>query len=441
MKVQDGEKNIEVWFVRLVAICSMLSVWKVRIGGMDLLPVLLFVLVLFWMAFLIVLINQGKRKWRQRYGRLDMAMGLLLLYELGQLVVTILVAGEEEVPDYSLNLLLISLVMLYLMMMETDGRMQGYLDLILYGGLVVMTVLLLGYLCSPRIGESLFLWGNQTATGSYLLLIATVGVLQYCTSRIPLQSYFYAMCSFMSFFLLGCNHSNISFWILGGTILLIPILLRPTALVFKRAMQMMFVFVFIISNMSLLTNYTGVLLVETSYDLEHSVYLDLLLALGCVLFFHYWDRIPERVRLDRIVLRRLYRVEKRLLKACLMIFLLFVLGGSAWQSLDSGRMSIQALLSFAVPLWKEAEGSHSFFYACVEEQGILGAVLCILVIVFAAERVAAMFGWNKVTKGMAGVALTGIIMQLLLWEGCINILPIAVMMLAGAVQGKEQMMR
>ena len=53
MKVQDGEKNIEVWFVRLVAICSMLSVWKVRIGGMDLLPVLLFVLVLFWMAFLI----------------------------------------------------------------------------------------------------------------------------------------------------------------------------------------------------------------------------------------------------------------------------------------------------------------------------------------------------------------------------------------------------
>ena len=156
MKVQDGEKNIEVWFVRLVAICSMLSVWKVRIGGMDLLPVLLFVLVLFWMAFLIVLINQGKRKWRQRYGRLDMAMGLLLLYELGQLVVTILVAGEEEVPDYSLNLLLISLVMLYLMMMETDGRMQGYLDLILYGGLVVMTVLLLGYLCSPRIGESLF---------------------------------------------------------------------------------------------------------------------------------------------------------------------------------------------------------------------------------------------------------------------------------------------
>lgn len=92
-------------------------------------------------------------------------------------------------------------------------------------------------------------------------------------------------CVFLELFLLGCNHSNISFWILGGTILLIPILLRPTALVFKRAMQMMFVFVFIISNMSLLTNYTGVLLVETSYDLEHSVYLDLLLALGCVLFF------------------------------------------------------------------------------------------------------------------------------------------------------------
>ena len=90
----------------------------------------------------------------------------------------------------------------------------------------------------------------------------------------------------------------------------------------------------------------------------------------------------------------------------------------------------------------EGSRGQSFLFLCLcGRAGILGAVLCILVIVFAAERVAAMFGWNKVTKGMAGVALTGIIMQLLLWEGCINILPIAVMMLAGAVQGKEQMMR
>lgn len=441
MKVRDEEKNITVWFVRIVAICSMLLVWKVKIGGMDILPVFLFVTVLAWMMFEIIWINQGKKKLRQSYGRLDIIMGLMLVYELGQLVVMILAAAEDEVPDYSLNLLLISLVMLYLLMMETGEILQEYMDLILYGGLLVMTVFLLGYLCSPRIGESLFLWGNQTATGSYLLLIATVGVLQYCTSRIPLQSYFYAMCAVVSFFLLGCNHSIISFWILGGTILLIPILLRPTALIFKRAMQMLFAFLFMISNMSLIANYTEILLVETSYDLEHSVYLDLLLALGGVLFFHYWDRIPENVRLDRIVLRRLYRVEKRLLTICLLVFLLFAMGGSAWQPLESGNMSMQVLQGFAVPLWKEIESSHSFFYICVTKQGILGAVLCILVIVNAAERISRTFGWDKVSKGKACVALAGVFMQLLVWEGCMNILPIAVMMLAGAVQGKKQMMR
>lgn len=441
MKIQDREQNIAVWFVRLVVICSMLSVWQIKIGGMDLLPVILFVIALAWMAFYIVQMNRGKKKWRQRYDRLDIVMGLLLVYELGQLVVTLLTSAEDEVPDYSLNLLLIGLVMLYLLMMETGEMLQEYLDLVLYGGLLIMAVFLLGYLYDPRIGERLILWGNQAASGSYLLLVATVAVVQYCRSRIPLQSYFYAMCAFVSFFLLGCNHSTISFWILGVTILLIPVLLRPTALLVKRAMQMLFTFLFLISNMSLLTNYTGVLLVETSYDLEHSVYLDLLLALGGVFFFHFWDRIPEKVRLDRIVMRRLYRAEKRLLKVSLLIFLLFVLGGNAWQSLDGERMSIHALQGFAVPLWKEMENGSSFFYACVAKQGILGAVLCIMVVVTAGERVSRNFGWDKVTKGMACVVLTGSFLQLLLWEGCVNILPITVMILAGAVQNKKQMTR
>lgn len=434
MKVKASEQNITVWFIRIVIVCSMLSVWKVKAGGMDLLPILLFVVVLAWMTCHIIQINRGQKSWRQSYGRLDVIMGLLLLYELLQLIVTLVSAAEDEVPDYSLNLLIIGLIMLYVLMMETGGMERSYLDLILYSGLIVMMVLLLGYLCSPRIGESLILWGNQMASASYLLLIATVGVLQYCTSKIPLQSYFYAMCTFISFFLLGCNHSVISFWILGITILLVPILLRPTALLIKKAMQMLFVFLFLLSNMSLVTNYTGLLLVETTYDLEHSVYLDFLLAFGGVLFFHYWDRMPKKVRLDRIVLRRLYRVEKQIVKVCLMILLLFIIGGSAWQSLDSGRMSIQALQGFTGSLWEEMERNQSFFFQCVARQGIVGAVLCILVIIFATERVSRAFGWDKVMHGVLGVVLSGILLQLLLWEGCINILPVGIMMLTGAIQ-------
>lgn len=438
MKVQEREQNITVWFIRIVIICSMLSVWKVKIGGMELLPILLFVVVLAWMMFHIIQVNRGQRSWRQGYGRLDFVMGLLLLYELAQLVVTLFASAKDEVPDYSLNLLIISLVMLYLMMMEQGSIERSHLDLILYCGLAVMTVFLLGYLCNPKIGEILILWGNRAAASSYLLLVATVGVLQYCTSKIPMQSYFYAMCTFVSFFLLGCNHSIISFWIMGITILLIPILLRPTALLFKRAMQMLFAFLFLISNMSLVTNYTKLLLVETSYDLEHSVYLDLLLALGGVLFFHFWDRIPEKVRLDKIVLRKLYRVEKRLVKTCLMILLLLLMGGSAWQSLDGSRMSIKALQGFAVPLWKEIEGNQSFLYHCVDKQGVLGAFLCIMVVLTAIECVSRSFGWDKKMQGLFDVVLSGILLQLLAWRGCINILPIAVIILTGAIQRKGQ---
>lgn len=232
MKVQEKGQNIIVWFIRIVIICSMLSVWKVKIGGMELLPILLFVVVLTWMMFHIIQVNRGQRSWRQGYGRLDFVMGLLLLYELVQLVVTLFASAKDEVPDYSLNLLIISLVMLYLMMMEHGGIERSHLDLILYCGLAVMTVFLLGYLCNPQIGEILILWGNRVMASSYLLLVATVGVPQYCTSKIPMQSYFYAMCTFVSFFLLGCNHSIISFWIMGITILLIPIFFAADSLAF-----------------------------------------------------------------------------------------------------------------------------------------------------------------------------------------------------------------
>lgn len=438
MKVQKKEQDIAVWFVRAAVVCSMLAVWNIEIGGIAFGLVILFAFALVWMTVNIVRINRGQIRLRQKYAGLDIAMIFLLLYEMLQLVVTLISAAEGEVPDYSRNLLLMGLVMLYLLMMETGDFERMYLDLILYGALVVMTVMLLAYLCSPRIGECLIFWNDQGEAASYLLLAATVSTLQYCTCNVRMQSCFYAMCALISFFLLGCRHSIISFWILGITILLIPILLRPTALVWKRAMHMLFLFMFLISNMSLVTNYTGLLLTETSYDLEHSVYLDLLLAIGGVVYFHYWDRIPEKVRLDRIVLRRLYRLDKYLLKACFLILLTAALGGAAWESLDRERMGIKAFQGFVLPLIKELEQNRSFYYQCAARQGILGAVLCIAVIILAAERAARFFGWDKTMSGVLCAALSGVLMQLLVWEGCVSILALSVILLAGAVKGGEK---
>lgn len=441
VKEQKSGHDIADWFVRLAVVCPMLTVWNITVGGIALSSIILFVLTVIWMAVNIMRINRGQMHVRQKYARLDIVMILLLFYEVVQLVVTLFRTAEDEVPDYGLNLLLIGLVMLYLLMMETKGFYRLYLDLILYAGLVVMAVLLMGYLYDPQIGAWLVLWGDQGAAASYLLLVAVVSVLQYSVCKYKEQSYFYILCAFVSFFLLACNHSVISFWILGISILLIPVLLRPTALLWKRAMQMLFLFLFIVSNMSLLANYTSLLLVETSYDLEHSVYLDLLLAVGGVVFFHYWDRIPQNVRPDRIVLRRLYRLDKLLVKACFFTLIIFMAGGAAWQSLDGGEMGVSALQGFALPFVEELGWSHSFFYYCVEKQGILGAALCMVVILCAMERTARFFGWDKPASGVLCVALTSIFMQLFVWQGVVSILPVEVIFLAGAVKREDKELR
>ena len=76
------------------------------------------------------------------------------------------------------------------------------------------------------------------------------------------------------------NQSSISLWMMAFYFLALPVVLRPTALLVKRVMQLFFMYLFMLSNMSLLTEYTDVFRKEIVYSLQHSVYVDLLLAAG-----------------------------------------------------------------------------------------------------------------------------------------------------------------
>ena len=51
---------------------------------------------------------------------------------------------------------------------------------------------------------------------------------------------------------IALNHDILSFWILAIYFLAMPIVLRPTAKLVKRDMQLFFLFVFMLSNRSLL---------------------------------------------------------------------------------------------------------------------------------------------------------------------------------------------
>ena len=440
MKNKSGKLDYSAGFTYGAILCSMLLVFPFKIGGMDALPAILFFLCIVWMMIDIWQINRGKRKSRTQYRRLDLAAILLLVYEVVLIAVSMMqeIGENEPEPDYSWNVLVISLVLLYFLVMEAGTFRLGYLDMILYSGLAVMAVLLLGYLFEPTIGERVQFWEVPAAAASYLIMVGIVGALQYCRCEERGKRVFYGMCAGLAFFLLACNHSVISFWIMVYALLAIPVLIRPTAFLCKNAMQMLFLFLVIISSMGLLTNETGLFLVPVHYDVEHSVYLDLVAAVGGLIFFYCWYRKPEGVSLKKIVMRGFYRVDKSILRGMILILALFVSGGSAWKTLDSDRLGFRAVSGFAAPLLEEAEQNDSLLYLCMREHGVVAAILCILVLVLIMERSIRTFGWDKPVKGASCVIAVSLLPQILLWEMAQNILPAAVILLGDVLRGGEK---
>lgn len=435
MKNKLGKWDYSVGFTYAVILCSMLLVFPFKISGMEMLPVILFLLCIVWMMTDILQINRGNRKPRSQYRRLDLAVGIFLAYEVVLIAVSLAqkIEENEPEPDYSWKLLMIDLALLYLLVMEAGAFRTEYLDMILYGGLVGMLPLLLGYLFDPQIGERVRFWEDSAALSSYLIMVGMVAALQYCRCKDRRRSFFYAMCAGIAFFLLACNHSVISFWIVAYALLTIPVLLRPTACLCKRAMQMLFLFLLMVSSMGLLANDTGLFLLPVHYDVEHSVCLDMIAAIGGVAFFYCWYRKPGELPQEKIVMRGFYKLDKLVLRGLLLFLALFVSGGNLWKTLDGERFGFRGIRGFAMPLLEEAGQNQGLIFGCMREQGVPGAVLCIVVLALLIDRMIRSFGWNKPVTGMLCVIAVSLLPQVFLWEMAPNILPLAALLLSGAI--------
>lgn len=443
MKNKLGKRDYSVGFTYAVILCSMLLAFPFKISGMEAMPVILFLLCMVWMVTDILQIKQGKKKPRLQYRRLDLAVVIFLVYEVGLIAVSLTQKIEENEPgpDYSWKLLMIDLALLYLLVMEAAAFRAEYLDMILYGGLAIMALLLLGYLFDPQIGEKIRFWEDSAALSSYLIMVGIVAALQYCQCADRRRSIFYVMSAGIAFFLLACNHSVISFWLVAYALLTIPVLLRPTACLCKRAVQMLFLFLLIVSSMGLLANDTGLFLRPVHYDAEHSVCLNMIAAAYGVAFFYCWYRKPEDMPQDRIVMRGFYKLNKLVLRGMLLALALFVSGGTLWGTLDSERFGFRGVSGFAAPLLEEAGQNQGFIFACMREQGVTGVILGLVLLVLLIDRMIRSFGWDKPVRGTLCVIAVSLLPQVFLWEMAPNILPLAALLLSGAISGGSKSIR
>lgn len=365
-------------------------------------------------------------------------VAILAAYSLIRILYKIVITNEENLESFGYEIVVLAMAALYVLIMSRPVFREFYFDILLYSSLVVFALLLIKYFCGNGVdGAIAVLLQDKSGIGSYTVLVCMAGVWQYIKCEDKLRSFFYLGVLVIGFFVLFVNQSRVSFWIMAAVFIAVPILQRPTAELVKRDMTVFFIYLFLLCNMSLITSYTNLLYIDVTFDLEQSVYLELLIALGGICFFRYWDRIPEGVDLRRLVMRRMRRGYQFLLRSMSVIAAGMILGGNLWKELPD-RFGMKAWKGFAIPLIDEINQEKSTFYLCFEQFGVIGSLLLLSLCVLLVAELKKKYRFDKPVTGML-VLISGVFLaQLLFCKVSISILPVYWMFLILAISYKEK---
>lgn len=447
LKITYSELSEKCLFFLLIL--SMLLTKEIKAADFPVYSLLILIAALGWMAAGMFL-HKNRNKpslqqeqpgwlpfWPVRY-RTDLLALIVIFYEIAVVVNKLFRDPNKGGIDFSGNAEVLAYMVLYFMISSGIKFQQKYFDLILYGGLLFMALFFYRHVTGIELMEygNLILKDTGAAAGCFIL-ICMVGVYRYCVCKDRLRSIFYLAVTATGFLALFLNQNAISFWLMAAYFLAIPILIRPTARLVKRDMQMFFLFCFMLSNMSLLTEYTEIFVTDISYSLEHSVYLDLLLAVGGILFFHYWEKIPEGIDLERLVMRKMRRIYKTVLILLSILFTGMITGADRWQAL--GEKTTETMWKgFALPLVEAVRKSESGFTFCFREAGIVAGILAVVFFVFLIGKLRRNYGMDKPVTGFLILISTVFMIQMLFLKLAANTLTVYWLLLLSAAFYKEE---
>lgn len=432
-------QNLSEKCLCLLLILSMLSIMEVEIAGFPVYSLALLLIASSWMIIkMLYAVRAGGWFCGIKYPT-DTAALAAIFYETISVIVKLFSSAQDGGIDFSLNAEVVALAVLCLLFSSGMQFKQLYLDLLLYSGLLVTGVFLLADLVDGSEDSGLAaVFTDSGVWASYFLLICMISVYLYCICRDKMRSVFYLLVAGVGFLALFLNQNVISLWLMAVYFLAIPVVFRPTAVLVKRAMQLFFMYLFMLSNMSLISEYTQIIQRELCYTLEHSVYLDLFVAAGGLFFFHYWERIPGGMDLERLVLRKMQRGYRFLLRAALLLSGVVLLAGERWANLPEG-MSNDVLKSFAVPLVEAAEGSESGFLYCFRMMGAVPGIFLVVCIVIFLGRMCKNYQPDKSATNSL-ILVSGIFfIQILFWNpGIHNIVVYFYLLMLAAYYKEEQ---
>lgn len=181
---------------------------------------------------------------------------------------------------------------------------------------VVCILLLCYYLTGGKCELFIALLLQNNAVAPWLVLCVTMNMIAYCFQE--KGQVWYGGNVIMGAFLLALQKNIPGMVIVGLVPLMLPVFCRPSKLLVKRAAQMGALYAFLVCNMSLIIGYTPLPEGIITYDLEISVYMELLLAAVGVWFFEYWDRYAEKADADTTI-PELRDWCRRAITACVVV--------------------------------------------------------------------------------------------------------------------------
>lgn len=282
------------------------------------------------------------------------------------------------------SLLTVALLMLFYLIYTQVEYKRVYVWPVLLCAAILYGGLLWNFLADPSYTFGLRpLLENREVLVSLLLLVCVAAAETYCREEEQTKRIFCLILAVLGYFLLFAVKDVIGMALLGISFPASALAHRPEKKYIQRNMRLTFLYFFMLSNMSLLTNYTSLLKTEVSYSLEDSIYLDLAIATAGSVFFAWWDRLPGA---GSKVYERFRQTMGWILAGCGIAFVLLLLPGGHVAEADL-HGSAAGISHISEELRQAAQRQGGVFYDSAYRYGIAGAGWLVCVTVTAGNRI------------------------------------------------------
>ncbi len=363
----------------------------------------------------------GGKIWKESL-KTDWPIFLYLIYTVFTFFKSFFVLQLAGTMNLEFYMLLLITCLLHFTMGKRDTLERFWVDLITFAGAVAGFLLILFYFGVEGIGNVFILLRESSGTiASYLLPVAILSVWKYCFHTTRIEAITAGITAGISFLALLLNQNQASIWLMILVFMAIPCIYRPRADLIMRTMQLFFVFVFMWCNMSLIVNYTEWIKIPLKYGLETSIYLELLLAIGGVAFFHFWDMLPEGKNLHFISMVRLQQYYFSVV-GILILILTGALSAKSFLAAFPDEGAKGAVKSLFLPLSQELQIQNSSFILCVKELGLVLALPILIYLVRLGARLYKKTHQDKNSSNLLFILYVVFIISFFVWEMSDNII-------------------